>query len=140
MSYSSAIWRDNCGFTTAIICKSSSKEKNRSLMMSLKFDPYDRRVIAVVSIWCTSGGQSLCGLLAMQKLEFCVDQVIYMMQDVIYEQKDAKIILIPIVLHGPYHLLTFNLLNQKCVNYSPLISDVYDNDTVNIVSDSRILY
>lgn len=45
----------------------------------------------------------------------------------------------PIVLHIHYHLLALDIQNEKCMQYSSLMSEIYDSDAIAMVCDSEII-
>lgn len=142
MACSSVVWRDDYGFTTLESLYILLEGKDQVLddvidvlvLMiheQLLANPFAYKKRAIVT-WPLA--------LPMQKLQFTTDQAVYMMEDVMYDHKNAKIIMMPIVLNGNYHFLMLDMENEKYRHYSSLEQSVYDSDAVNMVSYSHMLF
>lgn len=68
-----------------------------------------------------------------------MDQEVYMIENIIYRHMQVKLILMPNMLNGHYHLLVLDIPNQKYMHYSSFMSLVYDVNVVGMVSDSIIV-
>lgn len=120
--YRSVIWRDNYGYMKhdSLYVLLEGKEQELDDVVNVLVLMIHKELLTNPLPYKKHAIVTRPQAIVMQKLQFMVDQAVYIMEDVIYRHKQAKLILMPIVLNDYYRMLVPDIPNQKYMHYSSL--------------------